>query len=161
MNSRIATDRGPTSAFIKTKIGKLNLEGLNKKKNSNKTSNQSVDWTLDVSPQQHHSKAVLQEKLRGAQCFESVNPRVFSYIRISIKRLRFPYCPREKVRCQGQQGTAREWPCIHPLLERANSDMFTPQPWGLSRGLCCHFLSHFWHHLSPGRLGEKVAVDWA
>ena len=108
-----------------------------------------MDWTLDLSPQQHHSKAVLQEKLKGVQCFESVKPRVFSNIRISIKRLRFPYSPRVKVSCQGQRGTAIEWPCIHPLpLERANSDMFTSQPWGLSRGLCCHFLSHFWHHLS-------------
>ena len=123
-NPRIATDRGLTSAFIKKKIGKLNLEGLKK----TPTSNQGVDWTLDLSPQQHHSKAVLQGKLKAVQCFESVKPRVFSNIRISIKRLRFPYCPRVKVSCQGQQCTGREWPCIHPLLlEMANSDMFTPQ----------------------------------
>ena len=94
-NPRIATDRGPTSAFIKKKIGKLNLEGLKKK------IQQVIRVWIELfglnSPQRNHSKAVLQEKLKGVQCFKSVKPRVFSNIRISLS-------PKGKSKLSGATG---------------------------------------------------------
>ena len=113
-----------SQCFYQKENRKVELGRLQKK---TPTSSQGVDWTLDLSPQQHHSKAVLQGKLKGVQFFESVKPRVFSNIRISIKKTKISLLPKNKSKLSGQQCTAREWPCIHPLpFERANSDMFTP-----------------------------------
>ena len=101
--------------FYQKENRKVELGRLKKK---TPTSSQGVDWTLDLSPQQHHSKAVLQGKLKGVQFFESEKPRVFSNIRISIKRLRFPYCPRIKVSCRGNSALLENGPAfIHYLLK--------------------------------------------
>ena len=59
------------------------------------------------------SKAVLQGKLQGAQCSETVNSRVSIIIVICMKKQGFSSCLRAKAWCWRSQGSARALPCCH------------------------------------------------
>lgn len=60
------------------------------------------------------SKALLQGKLKGAPCSETVKSRVSIIIIImSCMKLRFSSRLRAKAGCRGSQGSAKAQPCCH------------------------------------------------